>query len=68
PLLLWVPLAPFAAALAVILVVSAAVQQSATGRALLTHPASAWALRGGLTVLFTVSLVELVQETATLVQ
>ncbi len=45
PLLLWVPLAPFAAALAVILVASAAVQQSASGRALIAHPASAWVLR-----------------------
>lgn len=68
PLLLWVPLAPFAAALAVILVAAAAVQQSTSGRALVAHPASAWVLRGGLTVVFTVSLVQLVQVTATLLQ
>lgn len=68
PLLLWVPLAPFAAALAVILVAAAAVQQSTSGRALMAHPTSAWVLRGGLTVVFTVSLVQLVQVTATLLQ
>ena len=68
PLLLWVPLAPFAAALAVILVASAAVQQSASGRAIFAHPAWAWVLRAGLTAVFAVSLVELVQVSATVVQ
>lgn len=58
-LLLWVPIAPVLGVLAVGWLAYRLLRRSATGKALLQHPATQWAARGALVVLFAVSLAEL---------
>ncbi|MEP6814630.1 MAG: hypothetical protein ABI873_03655 [Marmoricola sp.] len=67
PLLLWVPLFPFFVALLLLLVAFESVRRTAAGHKVFSHPATAWAVRVALAVLFTVSLASLVRSTVTLV-
>jgi hypothetical protein len=67
PLLLWIPLAPVFAGLALGYVALEAVRRRPGGPALLGHPAWAWLGRAILTVVFVAALVELWSETAELV-
>jgi hypothetical protein len=64
--LLWTPIAPILGALAVGLLLFEALRRTRSGETVLGHPAGAWLVRGALAVLFTVSLVDLVRDAATL--
>jgi hypothetical protein len=66
PILLWVPIAPLLGALLLGLAVFEVVRRTPGGAALLGHPALPWLIRGALVVLFTVALVDLIQDTDTL--
>jgi hypothetical protein len=65
PLLLWAPIAPLLILLALGLVAYEAVRRTDRGAAVLALPVWCSLLRVGLTVLFAISLVALVQDTAT---
>ncbi len=67
PLLLWAPILPVLGGLLVGLVVFEAVRRTRTGEVVLSHPAWPWLGRGGLALLFTVSLAELFRDTIALV-
>jgi hypothetical protein len=66
PLLLWVPLAPIAGVLLLVLLAFEAVRRTPRGRALVRHPAWPWAGRAALSVVFALSVVDLAQDTASL--
>jgi len=66
PLLLWAPIAPALILLALGLVAYEAVRRTDRGAAVLARPAWRSLARAGLTVVFAVSLVALVQDTTTL--
>ena len=66
PILLWVPIAPLLAALLLGLAVFEVVRRTPGGAALLGHPAWPWLIRGALVVLFTMAMVDLIQDTDTL--
>jgi hypothetical protein len=65
PLLLWAPIAPLLILLALGLVAYEAVRRTDRGAAVLALPVWCSLLRVGLTVLFAISLVALVQDTTT---
>jgi hypothetical protein len=65
PLLLWAPIAPLLILLALGLVAYEAVRRTDRGAAVLALPVWRGLLRVGLTVLFAISLVALVQDTTT---
>jgi hypothetical protein len=67
PLLLWTPILPLLGALLIGLLVFAWVRRTPRGEVVLSQPAWPWLVRGGLAVLFTVSLVDLARDTTTLV-
>jgi len=66
PLLLWVPIAPIVGVLLLGLLAFEAVRRTPRGGTALSHPAWPWLVRGVLAVVFTVSLINLVRDTVTL--
>lgn len=66
PLLLWMPLAPFLVPLALAFLALEAVRRTDRGASLLARPLWHNAARGLLTVVFALSLVGLIQDTATI--
>jgi hypothetical protein len=66
PLLLWVPAFPVLVALVVGFVALEAVRRTDSGASALARPTWPWAARGLLTVVFVLSLVGLIQDTASL--
>ena len=66
PLLLWVPVLPFLAALLVGLLAFEGARRTTRGAAVLAHPAWPWVARGALVLVFTVALVQLVGNAVTL--
>ncbi len=66
PLLLWIPLAPFLAALLLGLVAYEVARRAPRGAALLGHPALPWLVRGALLVVFVAAVVGLVRDTTAL--
>lgn len=69
PLILWVsPLAPFLGALLLALAAVEGGRRTTAGNMILSHPAWPWAARAALTVLFVIALVDLGQDTATLLE
>jgi hypothetical protein len=67
PLLLWAPALPVLGVLLAGLLGFEAARRTRLGEAVLRHPASPWAARAGLAVVFTVALVGLVGEASALV-
>ena len=67
PLLLWAPIAPLLGVLLLGLVVFEGVRRTRGGDAFLGHPAWPWLARGALAVVFTLALVDLLQDAVTLV-
>ncbi len=63
PLLLWAPIVPILGVLLLSLVVFEWVRRTRTGDALVGHPGWPWLVRGALAVLFTVALIDLIQDT-----
>lgn len=66
PLILWLPLAPLVLIVALAWFVVETLRRQSATRALVESPLIPWLSRLGLTVLFTLSLVELVSDTAAL--
>ncbi len=66
PLLLWLPIAPGFGLLILSLLAFEAIRRTAAGDATLHHPAWPWLARVGLTLLFSLSLIDLVRDTITL--
>jgi len=67
PLLLWAPIAPLLGVLLLGLVVFEGVRRTGSGDVVLGHPGWPWSARGALAVVFSLSLVDLVQDAVTLV-
>lgn len=67
PLLLWTPIAPLLGVLVLGWVVVEGVRRTRGGEVVLGHPGWPWLARGALAVVFTLSLVDLVQDAVTLV-
>jgi hypothetical protein len=66
PLLLWLPIAPLLAVLAVGLAAFEGVRRTRRGAALLARPGWPWVVRAALGVVFALSLVDLVQDAVVL--
>lgn len=66
PLLLWAPIVPALGVLLAGLLALEGVRRTRSGAAVLSHPAWPWTARAALAVVFTVALVDLVQETVAL--
>lgn len=67
PLLLWVPILPVLVVLLLGLLAFEALRRTPRGDAALSHPAWPWLVRVALVVFFSVSLIDLVRDTITLI-
>lgn len=67
PLLLWIPIAPILGVLLLGLLAFEAARRTPSGDAALGHSAGPWLVRVALALLFTMSLIDLVRDTVTLI-